>query len=585
MDHKPLNLSDLLKSVKNMKDSNEMFQNKKLKINFLRNYTIENIEPYLEYAIYSLGFLPEITFGSYNNIVQEVLNKDSHIYVQEPDIIVLSWILDEIIHDYEICEWNVDTEWNKILQILEVLRNSTKSMIILNSFIVPMLLWEKIGLLYKDELYYKIQQMNNKLKDYSKKYSTKFYLIDFNELLLDIGIQNAIDLRFWYISKAPFKHDFLWLFSKSIIKIIKSSMGVMKKCIVLDCDNTLWGGIIGEDGLTGIRLDKNDYPGKVYYDFQKTIVSLDDKGTIIALCSKNNENDVFEVLDKHPHCILKRSHISSFKINWSDKVTNILAIAKELNIGLDSMVFIDDTIMECEYVSKNIPELTVLQVPNKLYLLPQMLLKEGLFDNSTISKEDMKRTQMYREEKERLQIKNQFNNLEEYLKSLSLVATIKHAECEDILRIAQLTQKTNQFNLTTRRYKEEEIRLFINDSNYKVFTLTAKDKYGEYGLTGIMILNKTDLTCNIDILLLSCRVLGRNLEYVFFSECLEIAATSWNIEKWRAEYIPTKKNVQVTDFYEKVGFEIMKIDKENKIYSMLEKNRQLIEIDYIKVVK
>jgi FkbH-like protein len=324
--------------------------------------------------------------------------------------------------------------------------------------------------------------------------------------------------------------------------------------LVLDCDNTLWGGIVGEAGIEGIKLDRNGYPGKAFYDFQTSVLHLAQRGVLIALCSKNNEADVFEVLDKHPWCRLKRSHLSGWRINWQDKAANIVEIAEELNLALDSFVLVDDNPVECDLVRKLLPQVTVLQVPEKLYRLPSLALEQGLFDTIRLTDEDRKRALLYQSESQRKTERGAFANVEDYLASLNTVACIHRARPAEIPRVAQLTQKTNQFNLTTRRYSERDVQAFVERQNAAVFTLSVQDRFGDLGLVGALILERSGAVVRIDTFLMSCRVLGRGLERAMVTHCLDVMKSIWEIDTWHAEYIPTRKNMQVVDFWSLSGF-------------------------------
>jgi FkbH-like protein len=397
--------------------------------------------------------------------------------------------------------------------------------------------------------------------DWVKENSPRFCLIDWNRYVRRIGEANSRDYRYWYLSKAPFKRDFLDQLAVELRTIVRSISGLTKKCLVLDCDNTLWGGIIGEDGLEGIKLDGHDYPGRIYYDFQKTILQLVERGILVALCSKNNQQDVFEVLDQHSWCLLKRSHLAAYRINWTDKAANLASLAEELNLGLDSFVFVDDNPRELTLIKQLLPEVTVLQVPGKLYEFPKLLMCDAWFDTFSDAKEDKLRTQLYQTERLRKTEQQQHANLESYLASLEQKATIHGATDSEVPRVAQLTQKTNQFNLTTRRYSDFDIRQFATAGDACVHTLSASDRFGALGLVGVLIAKRQEDTAIVDNLLLSCRALGRELEIAFAIECMNNIADEWEITRWEAEYIPSAKNSQVADFWEKIGFE--KIGEEN----------------------
>lgn len=341
-----------------------------------------------------------------------------------------------------------------------------------------------------------------------------------------------------------------------------------KKCLVLDCDNTLWGGVIGEDGIEGIQLDGHDYPGRVYYDFQKNVLQLAERGVLIALCSKNNEQDVLEVLDNHPWSLLKRTHLSAFRINWNDKAANLAGLAKELNLGLDAFVFVDDNPRELELLRQVLPQVTTLQVPDRLYEYPALLLRDGLFDTLIISQEDRIRASLYQTETQRRTERNQHANLEDYLSSLGQVAAIHTATDGEARRVAQLTQKTNQFNLTTRRYSDHEIANFRASPDARVYTLSARDRFGSLGLTGVFIAQRRQDTAVVDSLLMSCRALGRQLEFAFVLECMRHIVADWQVQAWEAEYLPSAKNNQVADFWGGLGFMLLEEVKGDRRYRL-----------------
>ncbi|MBK8286571.1 MAG: hypothetical protein IPK97_17850 [Ahniella sp.] len=308
--------------------------------------------------------------------------------------------------------------------------------------------------------------------------------------------------------------------------------------------------MVGEDGVDGIQLDGHQYPGRAFVDFQTTVLHLAERGVMVTLCSKNNEGDVFEVLDKHPWSRIKRAHLAGWRINWNDKASNIVELAEELNLGLDSFVFIDDNPVECGLITQMLPQVTVLQVPKKLHELPALLLRDGLFDTLRFTEEDRKRAQLYQGESQRKSARGSFDSIDAYLQSLQTVAVINRASAASIPRIAQLTQKTNQFNLTTRRYSEQDIEAFIADPDAAVYSLTVRDRFGVLGLVGAQLIVgwRSDGTGRLT-LLMSRRVLGRRLEDAMIGYCFaEIRATRSGGRDGKPS-IPTAKNAQVADFW------------------------------------
>jgi FkbH-like protein len=555
-----------------------------VKISILRNYTIEGIEPFLKYHLYNSRINVLIHFGGYDTFIQEILDSSSCAHQFHPDIIILSLMLDNFTSRLDSLDWKSDEAIEKIEECFSLLSSKTNSLIIVNTFIPPF--YSPLGITNSTAIpdkYYEVSKLNQYIRDYIKQHNAQFFLVDFERILRMIGEERSMDYRFWYSSKAPFKKDFLNTYALEITKIVNALKGKAKKCLILDCDNTLWGGIIGEDGINGIKLDKNMYPHNIYYKFQQSVINLYERGVTIILCSKNNEEDVWDVMDNHPHCLLKREHIASWRIDWDDKHNNIKSIADELNLGLDSFVFIDDNPIECELVKTMLPDVTVIQVPQKLYTYPQILLKNGLFDTLFISDEDKKRTQMYRAEKQRKINENNYSNVDEYLCSLNIVAKMHEAVESEIARVAQLTQKTNQFNLTTRRYSEPQIQEYIKNQSSSVLSLTVSDKFGDMGLTGVLIAHNQNERIIIDSLLISCRILGRKTEIAFVDHCIRYLAKKWRSDIFEAEYIPTQKNKQTEDFWIKVGFKEVDNTEQHKKYVLNYQEYQTQKSEYIKI--
>ncbi len=522
---------------------------------FLRNVTIEGIEAFLKYYLYGNGIRPVIAFGGYGTMTQDVLADDSPVFRAAPEVIVVCLMLEEFDPAYGKPGWRCDAARDRLEALFDLLASRTSATIVVNTFLMP--LYSERGIAGSpdaSDTTAQVASLNGFVVDYVRRKSARFCLTDWDRYLRLVGVDAGLDWRYWYIAKAPFRKAFLGIYAQELSRVLLALKGRAKKCLVLDSDNTLWGGVIGEDGLDGIKLDRNEYPGKAFYDFQTSVLHLKDRGVLVALCSKNNEADVFEVLDKHPACQLKRSHFAAWRVNWQDKATNIAALANELNLGLDSFVFVDDSPVECGLIRQMLPQVTVLPVPDKLHAYPPLLLKDGLFDTLSVTSEDRVRTAHYQSETLRNEARSDSGSLEDYLASLQTHAIVHRARADEIPRVSQLTQKTNQFNLTTRRYSERAIEEFAEGRNSAVFTLTAKDKFGDLGLVGVMIFTRTDHVGHIDTFLMSCRALGRRLESAMAAHCLDVLGTDWNIEAWEAQFVPTRKNAQVADFWPTVGF-------------------------------
>lgn len=377
----------------------------------------------------------------------------------------------------------------------------------------------------------------------SKKSNVKVLRI--SEFLRQYAEKDLFDYRYCLTAQMPYNPQLIRPFQSWWNRKKAEIAQQRKKCLILDLDNTLWGGILGEDGVDGILLS-GSYPGKAFHLWQEGLKELQKSGVMLAICSKNNISDVEEVWTNRDDMLLQKSDFVAMRINWQDKATNIRELSDELNIGLDSMVFVDDNPTERELIKQQLPEIAVPDFPSQPYGL--MGLYKDLITNCfgvyRVTQEDRAKTEQYKANTQRRQQQAAFTNMEDYLQSLEMKLRIEKVSDATLQRVAQLTQKTNQFNLTTRRYTEVDIRQMLEEGA-DVWTLTVADKFGDYGLTGALIIKNN----NIDTFLLSCRVLGKGVENAFLLSVLK----QYNGEI-RAEYSPTLKNTQVADLYDRLGF-------------------------------
>lgn len=384
-------------------------------------------------------------------------------------------------------------------------------------------------------------------------------ILDLNSFIRNYPAGQLHDWKYYFLSRMPFNPKLIKYFKEWFDQQIEAIHLRRKKCLVLDLDNTLWGGILGEDGMNGIKIG-GDYPGNAFLEFQKSLLAIKSSGIILTICSKNNEKDVFEVWEKNPFLVIKKEHISAYRINWNSKHNNIIEIARELNIGLDSLVFIDDSPSERELIRQFLPIVKVPEFPSQPYDLP--LFTERIINNYfriySLSEEDKSKTEQYKANAERADFQKKFSDISGYLASLEIELKIREVDPFNIPRIAQMSQKTNQFNLTTKRYTELEILDFVEKGN-KVYCISVKDKFGNSGITGmiIILLNRETKEAVIDTLLLSCRILGKDIEDAFLYLIME-KLKGEGFRNVLATYISTPKNKQVEDFYDKAGFTVTK---------------------------
>jgi len=576
----PVPLTVALEAVRGL-DPGEALGQEELRILLLRNFTANNLDTYLRFHCLQEQIPVRIKLGGHDQILQEVMAPGFEPWSW--DMVVIALVFEELVADYDILPWSVQQVADRLVELFEAVRTRTDTLLVINTFIPPLCQEMGFGGLGPASLAGRVRELNRAIERYAASHSGRVAVIDHERLLALLGYERSVDARLAYLYRAPFRPDFLDLYAREIVKIGRALKGKAKKCLVLDCDNTLWGGVIGEDGLGGIRLDPHEFPGKAYYDFQKSVLLLARRGVLVALCSKNNEEDVWAVLDNHPACLLKREHIAAYRINWNPKPANLAAIASELNLGLDHLLFIDDSKFECDMVRHQLPAVTVRQVPTKLADYPLLPFVEGWFDSFAVSREDQNRTRMMQEEAQRREYAKQFEDIEQYLASLGLVATIHQMKEGELSRVSQLTQRTNQFNLTTRRYSEAEVEALASAPDAVIYTLAVQDRFGDYGLTGVFIARRLGKEALIDTLLLSCRILGRNLEWVFVRHCLQDATRRWNPAWWRAEYVPTPKNQQTERFWEEVGFLPAAAPGNTKLYRARPAELRFRSISYISI--
>jgi len=534
-----------------------------LRVAVLRNFTVEPLIPVLAGEIAAAGFHPQFYVGDFDAVQADVLNPASALYAFEPDFVVLAQWLETLSPALttrflstppgEIAS-EVERVRRHVRELVRALTANLRAPVLLNNFPLPA--QPTLGILdgqSADGHTGTIQLLNaHVLADVRELAGVS--IVDLMRLFAVHGSANCVDERYWQVARAPLAQKALLPIGAEYGKFFRALRGKTKKCLVVDCDNTLWGGIVGEDGLAGIALGPT-YPGSCFVALQQEILNLHHRGVILAICSKNNEADVLEVLREHPDMLLREEHFAARQINWDDKVTNLRRIAAELNIGTDSLVLLDDSEFETGFVRSSLPEVEVIALPPKAYASYRSLLTEpGYFDALSFTAEDRRKNAMYGENRKRKALESASSTLEEYLADLAIEAEIAVPSEIDVPRVAQLTQKTNQFNLTTRRYTERDVRVFIASDRADVFALKVRDRIADSGLVGVAILTYAGRNATIDSFLLSCRVIGRGVEDALLSVVVRHALETAGCDRVAGAYVPTAKNAMVEDFYARRGF-------------------------------
>ncbi len=393
---------------------------------------------------------------------------------------------------------------------------------------------------------------------------SNIYVFDIFEIITDMGRNNFYSSKMWYMGSMPFSKAGVEAIVNEISLAMDAAFESRKKAAVLDLDNTLWGGVIGEDGIDGIVLSQHHEGGR-FRDFQKCLAEMKKRGVVFAVNSKNNQEDA-QAAFSHPSMVLKQDDFVCLKINWNDKVSNMKEIQEELNLTESSFIFIDDNPLERNMVSGQCPEVFVPEFPKDTAELPKFAedLYKRYFRILHLTDEDAQKTKMYQEEAKRTAVKGKALDLDEYIRMLEIKADIHIMRDEEIGRVCQLCSKTNQFNLTTKRYDLKELKELASDNAVDIFTVSAADKFGDNGLISVVITRKSGSNVVIDTFLMSCRVMGRKLEQIILSVLIENYKDS---KQLIGVYRQSCKNAPVADLYDRMGFSCMQNSDGEKRYS------------------
>lgn len=510
------------------------------------HFSTENLRPALTLEFLDRGLLCEQYHAPFGQLSQEIRNPASELY--RSDAVVL---FPEIAH-YATTHTQEDAAHvvQGMAAEVAVLRQRFQGPVVVSNFVAPE--FRPFGIRdSKQETgivdFYR--RVNLALSDRLRS-ETNVFILDAAHLSTLSGGKWPSLHKQHYLAGCALADDLTALLARELAAVAAALKGFAKKCLVLDLDNTLWGGIVGEDGVGGIKIG-GSFPGNVYLELQRQILALYERGVILAINSRNNEADVWEVFDSRTEMMLKREHFSCARVNWGDKSRNIQEIADSLNIGTDSMVMLDDNAVERERIESAHPEVYVAPAGDVLEMV-RFLSLTRLFDTLSFSAEDALRSKSYAAAEARKRAEQDFASIEEFLESLEIRLEIAHATEAQIGRVAQLTQKTNQFNLTTRRYSDQQVREMAKDSRYEVLYCACRDRFVDEGIIGVAIVEKAEVW-RIDTFLLSCRVLGRGIEKAFLG-MICAKAQSAGARAVLGEFIPTKKNKQTEIFYKENGF-------------------------------
>jgi len=531
----------------------------------LSNSTLDLLGPAMVASAARHGVALDVIQPAFDQVAQEALNPESQVNSAKPDAVLFAL-------DYRALPLKIspgDTEAaaatvRGVVGYLQSLRRGIKagsnSVCIFQTFASPAeLLFGSLDRGLPGTRRSLIESVNRDLAD--GVVGSGDVLLDVAGLAETVGLAEWHNTRLWNMAKLSFSDELIPIYAEHVARTISSMRGKSRKVLVLDLDNTVWGGVIGDDGLEGIRIAQGDAAGEAYLAVQRMALELRQRGIVLAVSSKNNDDVAREPFEKHPEMLLKLEHIAVFQANWNDKATNIQAIAEELSIGLDSIVLLDDNPVERGMVRELLPQVAVPELPEDPAWYARTLSAAGYFESVSFAREDLQRAGFYQDNAKRAELQRQVGGVEAYLATLEMAITFQPFDATGRARIVQLINKSNQYNLTTRRYTEPEVEEAENDPD--VFTLQVRltDIFGDNGMISVVICRPgAAATWEIDTWLMSCRVLGRGVEQMVLREILEHARAR-GVKKLIGTYLPTDRNKLVIDHYGKLGFAKVSEDK------------------------
>jgi FkbH-like protein len=526
----------------------------------LRSFTIEPLVPVLRAAAFLRGIDLQVRVGQFDTYAQEILDPGNWIGEFAPDAMFLAVQARDVAPGL----WNEFADLSEsqardqaalvveqYRQLLSAFRSRSSAPLVVHNLQVPP--WPANGMLDAQGGTGQVatfNQINLELARVAREFRN-VYILDYDALIRRQGDASFHDPVKWATARMPIAAGQWAYLAREWVRFLCPLSGRICKALAVDLDNTLWGGIVGEDGFDGLKLG-DGHPGAAYRALQRAMLDLHRRGILLAICSKNNPAEAMDVIDRHPGMLLRREQFAAMRVNWADKAQNLREIAAELNIGLDSIAFLDDNPAERDWVRRQLPDVTVLELPADPFGFAPALRGAPVFERLELSADDRARGRHYHEQQERAEAQAGAASLEDFYRGLRMRVEVEPMTTATLGRAAQLTQKTNQFNLTTRRYTDEQLSRMA-PPGWGIHTLRAQDRFGDNGLVGVAILKFDANVAEIDTLLLSCRVIGRTIETAFLA-ALARAAYDRGATRLAGWYVPTNKNAPARDLYRSHGF-------------------------------
>ena len=550
-------MKDFSQLKKNLK--NDFGSLKNIKVAVLGDTATQFLIQALRGTGYDHGFNLQIWEADFNQIERQVFDTGSDLYEFNPEVVVIFQSSHKLLAKYnklkpEQYSSLAVAQLELIEHICSILDNNLSAKIIYYNYTeINDAVFGNYANKIESSFLFQLRKLNYGLMEFATRQSN-FYPCDISSIQNQVGKTAFFQTSIYINTEMVLSLDVLPDIAAKTLDLIAALYGKFKKCLILDLDNTMWGGVIGDDGLENIQIGALGI-GKAFTEFQYWIKKLKNRGIILAVCSKNTESIAKEPFEKHPDMVLHLDDIAVFVANWDNKADNIRHIQSILNIGFDSIVFLDDNPFERNIVRENLPEVTVPELPEDPADYLEYLYPLNLFETVSFSNEDTERTKQYQVEAQRTVLQKNFTNEDDFLQSLNMLSLVEPFNKFNTPRVAQLSQRSNQFNLRTVRYTEADIETLSQSSDFTTFSFTLEDKFGDNGLICVIVLQKkNDSTLFIETWLMSCRVLKRGMENFTLNTIVNTAKEK-GCTYIKGEYIPTAKNEMVKEHYQKLGFE------------------------------
>lgn len=532
-----------------------------LRIALLASFTVEPETPFLRVEAARRGFAARIYLAPFNSVRQELLDPESGCARYRPDVVFISALLVDVspplVEDFlsltpmEVARL-AETVVSETIGAVAAFRKRSPAPIVVHNFsLPPRPLLGSFEVMARDSQTEAIRRLNADLVTAARELPD-VYVLDYDRLCAEVGYANCHDPKLWYLGRAALSARLLPRLARAQAAVANALFGTRRKCLVVDLDDTLWGGIVGEVGAAGVQLG-DSFPGNIYRDFQRALLALYRSGTLLAINSKNNAEDVEEVFRTRREMVLTWDHFASKRINWRPKPENMREIAAELNLGIESLVFFDDNPAEQDLMRLAEPGVLTLSVPPDPLRFLDTLAESRAFDRLALTEEDRRRGEIYTQQASRRSFEGAAATLEEFLHGLEMVVSIEPVSPATLPRVVELLQKTNQFNLTTRRHSAARVVEMASDPDFSVFSLRLTDRFGDNGIVGVAILHSGETAALIESFLLSCRVIGRGVETALLMFLVE-RARSRGLAALEGDFLATAKNAPAADFYARHGF-------------------------------